>query len=300
MSHPNSDSTTQREDPRTAGAQPPYEAQAQELPGSEAAMTPKADHGEDSYVGSGRLAGLVALITGADSGIGRAVALAYAREGADVVVSYLSEHDDARETCRLVEAEGRRAIAIAGDIGDEGHCRQLIDRTVAELGRVDILVNNAARQNRFESIEEVSTDEWRQTFATNIDAMFYLSRAALPHMESGASIINSSSVQAFTPSASLVPYATTKGAIITFTKALAKSVAGRGVRVNAVCPGPVWTPLIPATTPAKEVASFGEESAFGRPAQPAELAGVYVFLASPAASYVSGAAYGVHGAMDMP
>jgi NAD(P)-dependent dehydrogenase (short-subunit alcohol dehydrogenase family) len=300
MSHPSTDSTRQREDPREAGAQPPYEAQAQELPGSDAEMRPKADHGEDSYIGSGRLAGLVALITGGDSGIGRAVALAYAREGADVVVSYLSEDDDARETCRLVEAEGRRTIAIAGDIGDERHCEQLVERTVSELGRVDILVNNAARQNRFESLEEVTTDEWRQTFATNIDAMFYLSRAALPHMESGASIINSSSVQAFTPSASLVPYATTKGAIITFTKALAKSVAGRGVRVNAVCPGPVWTPLIPATTPAEEVASFGEQSAFGRPAQPAELAGVYVFLASPAASYVSGAAYGVHGAMDMP
>jgi NAD(P)-dependent dehydrogenase (short-subunit alcohol dehydrogenase family) len=300
MSHPSTDSTRQREDPREAGAQPPYEAQAQELPGSDAEMRPKADHGEDSYIGSGRLAGLVALITGGDSGIGRAVALAYAREGADVVVSYLSEDDDARETCRLVEAEGRRAIAIAGDIGDERHCEQLVERTVSELGRVDILVNNAARQNRFESLEEVTTDEWRQTFATNIDAMFYLSRAALPHMESGASIINSSSVQAFTPSASLVPYATTKGAIITFTKALAKSVAGKGVRVNAVCPGPVWTPLIPATTPAEEVASFGEQSAFGRPAQPAELAGVYVFLASPAASYVSGAAYGVHGAMDMP
>jgi NAD(P)-dependent dehydrogenase (short-subunit alcohol dehydrogenase family) len=300
MSHPSTDSTRQREDPREAGPQPPYEAQAQELPGSDAEMRPKADHGEDSYIGSGRLAGLVALITGGDSGIGRAVALAYAREGADVVVSYLSEDDDARETCRLVEAEGRRAIAIAGDIGDERHCEQLVERTVSELGRVDILVNNAARQNRFESLEEVTTDEWRQTFATNIDAMFYLSRAALPHMESGASIINSSSVQAFTPSASLVPYATTKGAIITFTKALAKSVAGRGVRVNAVCPGPVWTPLIPATTPAEEVASFGEQSAFGRPAQPAELAGVYVFLASPAASYVSGAAYGVHGAMDMP
>jgi NAD(P)-dependent dehydrogenase (short-subunit alcohol dehydrogenase family) len=300
MSHPSTDSTRQREDPREAGAHPPYEAQAQELPGSDAEMRPKADHGEDSYIGSGRLVGLVALITGGDSGIGRAVALAYAREGADVVVSYLSEDDDARETCRLVEAEGRRAIAIAGDIGDERHCEQLVERTVSELGRVDILVNNAARQNRFESLEEVTTDEWRQTFATNIDAMFYLSRAALPHMESGASIINSSSVQAFTPSASLVPYATTKGAIITFTKALAKSVAGRGVRVNAVCPGPVWTPLIPATTPAEEVASFGEQSAFGRPAQPAELAGVYVFLASPAASYVSGAAYGVHGAMDMP
>jgi NAD(P)-dependent dehydrogenase (short-subunit alcohol dehydrogenase family) len=300
MSHPSTDSTRQREDPREAGPQPPYEAQAQELPGSDAEMRPKADHGEDSYIGSGRLAGLVALITGGDSGIGRAVALAYAREGADVVVSYLSEDDDARETCRLVEAEGRRAIAIAGDIGDERHCEQLVERTVSELGRVDILVNNAARQNRFESLEEVTTDEWRQTFATNIDAMFYLSRAALPHMESGASIINSSSVQAFTPSASLVPYATTKGAIITFTKALAKSVAGKGVRVNAVCPGPVWTPLIPATTPAEEVASFGEQSAFGRPAQPAELAGVYVFLASPAASYVSGAAYGVHGAMDMP
>ena len=300
MTRPDSDTTTQREDPRLDGETPPYPAQEQDLPGEEAAMQPLADHGQDSYVGDGRLAGLVAVITGGDSGIGRAVALAYAREGADVVVSYLNEEDDARETCRLVEEAGRRSVAIPGDIGDEEHCAAIIQRAVDEFGRIDILVNNAAHQDRFDSIEDISSDEWRHTFATNIDAMFYLSRAAVPHMSAGASIINTSSVQAFTPSASLLPYATTKGAIVTFTKALAKSLAEQGIRVNVVCPGPVWTPLIPASTDAEQVAKFGQQSPFGRPAQPAELAGVYVFLASPEASYVSGSAYGVHGGMDMP
>jgi NAD(P)-dependent dehydrogenase (short-subunit alcohol dehydrogenase family) len=297
---PTSDTTAQRPDPRTEGDAPRFPEQEQELPGEEKAMDPPADHGQESYVGDGRLAGLAAVITGADSGIGRAVALAYAREGADVVVSYLSEEEDAQETCRLVEEAGRRAVPVAGDIGNEETCQAIIDRAVAEFGRVDILVNNAAHQNRFEAIEDVSSDEWRHTFATNIDAMFYLAKAAVPHMQPGATIINTSSVQAFTPSASLLPYATTKGAIVTFTKALAKSLGSRGIRVNVVCPGPVWTPLIAATTEPEDVASFGEQSPLGRPAQPAELAGVYVFLASPEASYVNGSAYGVHGGMDMP
>jgi NAD(P)-dependent dehydrogenase (short-subunit alcohol dehydrogenase family) len=297
----NRGSTTQLEDPRNAGPKPPQPEQTQPLPGEDARMEPKADHGQDTYVGgSGRLAGLVALITGGDSGIGRAVALAYAREGADVVISYLNEDADARETCRLVEESGRRAVAIGGDISDEAKCNELIDRAVREFGRIDILINNAAHQEMFESIEEIPTDSWRHTFATNIDAMFYLCRAAVPHMEAGASIINTSSVQAFTPSASLLPYATTKGAIVTFTKALAKSLGPRGIRVNAVCPGPVWTPLIPASAPPEQVASFGQDTPLGRPAQPAELAGVYVFLASPEATYVTGSAYGVHGGMDMP
>jgi NAD(P)-dependent dehydrogenase (short-subunit alcohol dehydrogenase family) len=300
MARPSTDTTIQREDPRTSQATPPFDQREQDLPGQERSMAPAADHGQESYVGDGRLAGLVSVITGADSGIGRAVALAFAREGADVVVSYLNEDADATETCRLVEEAGRRAVSIPGDIGNEEHCRQIIERAVSEFGRIDILVNNAAHQNRFESIEDVSTEEWRHTFATNIDSMFFLTRAAVAHMAPGASIINTSSVQAFTPSASLLPYATTKGAIVTFTKALAKSLAKSGIRANVVCPGPVWTPLIPATTGAQEVSKFGDESAFGRPAQPAELAGVYVFLASSEASYVSGSAYGVHGGMDMP
>lgn len=298
---PDSDSSIQLQNPRDAGPRPEFPEQEQDLPGTESQMQPRADHGQESYVGgSGRLAGLVALITGADSGIGRAVALAYAREGADVVVSYLNEHEDAGETVRLVADEGRRAFAVAGDISEEEHCNRLVAQAVSEFGRIDILINNAAHQERFESIEEIPTDSWRQTMGTNIDAMFYLSRAAVPHMREGASIINTSSVQAYTPSASLLPYATTKGAIVTFTKALAKQLAPRGIRVNVVCPGPVWTPLIPASTEGADVASFGEQSPFGRPAQPAELAGVYVFLASTEASYVSGSAYGVHGAMDQP
>jgi len=298
---PDSNSTTQLEDPREAGATPPFPEQKQPLPGEDAKMEPKADHGEESYVGgSGRLAGLGALITGADSGIGRAIALAYAREGADVLVSYLNEETDAQETCRLVEEAGRRAVAVAGDISDEAHCNMLAERAVAEFGRIDVLINNAAHQQTYESIEDIPTDDWRRMMGTNIDAMFYLCRAAVPHMRPGASIINTASVQAFTPSAELLPYSTTKGAIVTFTKALAKMLGERGIRVNVVCPGPVWTPLIPASMPAEKAANFGKGSPFGRPAQPAELAGVYVFLASMDASYVSGSAYGVHGGMDMP
>lgn len=298
---PTNTSTIQLEDPREAGPQPEFPEQEQQLPGHESQMEPRADHGQESYVGgTGRLAGLVALITGSDSGIGRAVALAYAREGADVLVSYLNEDADANETVRLVEESGRRAVAVPGNIADEAHCNALIERAVSEFGRLDVLINNAAHQDRFESIEEIPTDRWHHTIGTNIDAMFFLSRAAVPHMKPGASIINTSSVQAFTPSASLLPYATTKGAIVTFTKALAKQLAPRGIRVNVVCPGPVWTPLIPASTEGDDVAKFGQQSPFGRPAQPAELAGVYVFLASEDASYVSGSAYGVHGGMDMP
>jgi NAD(P)-dependent dehydrogenase (short-subunit alcohol dehydrogenase family) len=298
---PASDTTTQLEDPREAGAQPPFPEQDQQLPGSDAEMAPNADHGEESYVGgSGRLAGLAALITGGDSGIGRAVALAYAREGADVLVSYLDEDGDARETCRLVEEAGRRALAVPGDISDEDHCKALVERAVSEFGRIDVLINNAAHQQTYDSIEEIPTEDWRRMMGTNIDAMFYLCRAAVPHMRPGSSIINTSSVQAFTPSPELLPYSTTKGAIVTFTKALAKMLGERGIRVNVVCPGPVWTPLIPASMPTEKAANFGAASPFGRPAQPAELAGVYVFLASPDASYVSGSAYGVHGGMDMP
>jgi NAD(P)-dependent dehydrogenase (short-subunit alcohol dehydrogenase family) len=298
---PQGGATTQLEDPRETGAKPPYPPQEQDLPGETTAMDPVPDHGEESYVGgSGRLAGLVAVITGGDSGIGRAIALAYAREGADVFVSYLSEDADAQETCRLVQESGRRAVAMPGDIADEAHCKALIDRAVSEFGRIDVLINNAAHQEMFESIEEIPTDTWRHIFATNVDAMFYLCRAAVPHMQPGASIINTASVEAFTPQPTLLPYATTKGAIVTFTKALAKSLAQRGIRVNAVCPGPVWTPLIPASAPSEQTETFGQQTPIGRSAQPAELAGVYVFLASEDASYVTGSAYGVHGGMDMP
>lgn len=298
---PSATETVQREDPREAGPKPPYPQQEQTLPGSDAALEPKADHGEETYVGgSGRLAGLISVITGGDSGIGRAVALAFAREGADVVVSYLNEEQDARETVRLVEESGRRTLAIPGDIGNEEHCRRIIDEAVREFGRVDILVNNAAHQQRFESIEEIPTEEWRRTFATNIDAMFYLCRAAVPHMREGGSIINVASVQAYTPSPNLLAYASTKGAIVTFSKALAEMLAPKGIRVNIVAPGPVWTPLIPASTPGEDVETFGQQSPMGRAAQPAEVAPAFVFLASPEASYVTGTAIGVHGGMPMP
>ena len=215
-------------------------------------------------------------------------------------MSYLSEEQDARETCRLVEDAGRRAVRVSGDISSEEHCNALVERALAEFGRIDLLVNNAAHQEMFERIEDIPTETWRHIFATNVDAMFYLCRAALPHMREGASIINVSSVQAFSPSPELLPYATTKGAIVTFTKALAKSLGERGIRVNVVCPGPVWTPLIPATSGAESTAEFGKRGPLARPAQPAELAGVFVFLASPEASYVTGSAYGVHGGMDTP
>jgi NAD(P)-dependent dehydrogenase (short-subunit alcohol dehydrogenase family) len=288
-------STIQLEDPREAGPQPPYPTQEQELAGSDARMSPLADHGGESYIGAGRLKDRVALITGADSGIGRAVALAFAREGADVLVSYLDEGEDAQETIRLVEAEGRRAIGVPGDIGDEAHCEALVQRTVQEFGRIDILVNNAATQVLRESITEIPTEEWDRTFRTNIYAMFFLCRAAIRQMPAGSAIINVASVQAFQPSPQLLAYATTKGAIVNFSKGLAQMVAKQGIRVNVVAPGPVWTPLIPATMSAETVAEFGKETPIGRAAQPKELAPVFVLLASPEASYISGSVYGVTG-----
>lgn len=301
MPTPDADSTVQVADPRTTGTTTPFPKQQQDLPGSQAAMTPRPDSGEESYVGgSGRLAGMSTLITGGDSGIGRAVALAFAREGADVVVSYLDEREDAAETCRLVRDAGRRAVEVAGDIGDEAHCRALIDRAFDEFGKLDVLVNNAAHQVNVESIEQLTADEWRRTFATNIDAMFYLCRAAIPRMRPGASIINTSSVQAYKPSPSLLAYATTKGAIVTFSQALAQMVAGQGIRVNVVAPGPIWTPLIPASSSPEAVEKFGQESPLGRAGQPAEVAPAFVFLASPEASYVSGAVIGVTGGSPTP
>jgi NAD(P)-dependent dehydrogenase (short-subunit alcohol dehydrogenase family) len=270
------------------------------MPGSEQQMEPRAEHGEDTYEGHGRLKDRVALITGADSGIGRAVALAFAREGADVVVSYLDEREDAAATCRIVEEAGRRAIDAPGDIGDEQHCRALVRRTVGELGRLDIIVNNAAHQQRFDHLEDISSEEWHHTFDSNIHAMFYLVKAAKPHLRPGATIINTTSVQAYQPSANLLAYATTKGAILTFTKALSQLLVKEGIRVNAVAPGPIWTPLIPASTDAEKTAEFGKQSPMGRPGQPRELAPVYVLLASDESSYTTGTVYAVAGGMPIP
>ena len=274
---------------------PPFPKQQQPVPGRSSAMNPQPDYGEESYKGAGRLKDKVAVITGADSGIGRAVALAYAREGADVVVAYLNEHDDARETQRLVESAERRCVLFAGDIAKAAVCRELIDTAVKEFGRIDILVNNAAHQMTFESIEDIPDEEWDRTFAVNISAMFYLTKAAVAHMQPGSAIINTASVNADAPSPQLLAYATTKGAIQNFTGGLAQLLAEKGIRANAVAPGPVWTPLIPSTMPAEKVSHFGEQYPMKRPAQPCELAPVYVMLATNEASYVSGATVAVTG-----
>ena len=274
---------------------PPFEAQQQPMPGMTEAMRPRPDHGEDSYKGSGRLKDKKVLLTGGDSGIGRAVALAFAREGADLLVSYLSEEADAAETKRLVEAAGRQCLLVPGDIAKAAHCRSLVDQAVTAFGRIDVLVNNAARQNSFNTIEDISDKEWELTFATNISAMFYLTKAAVAHMRAGSSIINTASVNSDAPNPHLLAYATTKGAIQNFTAGLAQLLAEKGIRANAVAPGPVWTPLIPSTMPAEKVAHFGEQVPMKRPAQPKELAPVYVMLASDEASYISGATIAVTG-----
>ena len=292
--------TTQRpQDPQTQYPEPPFPKQQQEPPGTEAELRPKADHGEETYRGSGRLTDRVALITGGDSGIGKAVAIAFAREGADVVISYLGgvEDEDAADTVRWVEEAGRRAIAIPGDIQDPEVCANLVERTVKELSSIDILVNNAAWQDCGDRIEEMTTEEWRRIFATNIEAMFHLSKAAIPRMREGGTIVNTASIQAYSPSPELLPYSATKGAIITFTKGLAQDpgVLERGLRVNAVAPGPIWTPLIPSTMPAEKAAKFGENTPLGRAGQPAELAPIYVFLASQESSYITGEVVGVTG-----
>jgi NAD(P)-dependent dehydrogenase (short-subunit alcohol dehydrogenase family) len=283
-------------DPREAEPKPPFPAQrAVEPPGEERELTPRADHGEKSYRGSGKLEGRKALITGADSGIGRAVAVAYAREGADVLVSYHESHRDADETRRLVLQSGRKAVTSAGDIGEPEHCEALVKKATEELGGLDVLVNNAAFQRTHESIEDVTPEELDRTFRTNVYSLFYLCKAALRVMKPGGAVINTTSIEAYDADAELLPYATTKGAIVTFTKGLAKEAMKRGVRVNAVAPGPVWTPLIPSTIPEEHVKEFGADTLLGRPAQPAELAPVYVFLASNDSSYVTGMVYGVTG-----
>ena len=272
--------------------QPP---QQQEPPGSQARMDPRPDCGEESYVGHGRLTDKVALITGGDSGIGRAVAIAYAREDADVAISYLEEHEDAQETARYVEEAGRRVVLLPGDVADPQHCRDIVGRTVDELGRLDILVSNAAFQMSHDTLEEIPDEEWDFTIDTNLSAMFHLVKAALPHLGEGSSIIGSSSVNSDSPSPALVPYAATKAAIANMCASLAQLLGERGIRVNSVAPGPIWTPLIPATMPTEKVEQFGSDTPLGRAGQPVELAPVYVLLASDEGSYISGARVAVTG-----
>ncbi len=275
---------------------PPQPPQQQTPPGKTALMDPLPDHGEHSYQGSGRLKDKIAIITGADSGIGRAVAIAFAREGAEIVISYLDEEEeDARETARWVEDAGRKYLLMPGDITEEAHCREIVERTVGEFGGVDILVNNAAFQRTYKSIDEITADEWDLTFRTNIHAPFYLAKAAIPHMKAGSAIINTTSIQSRQPSAHLLAYASTKGAVSNFTAGLAEMVADKGIRVNAVAPGPIWTPLIPSTMPPEKTQSFGKQALLGRAGQPAELAGAYVLLASDLGSYMTGAVIPVTG-----
>jgi NAD(P)-dependent dehydrogenase (short-subunit alcohol dehydrogenase family) len=259
-------------------------------------MDPRPDHGENSYRGSGRLSDKKAIITGGDSGIGRAVAIAFAREGADVLISYLpEEEEDAQQVRQQIEDAGRQAVLVPGDIASADHCRAIIARAVEAFGRIDVLVNNAAHQEVYATIEEVPDETWQHIFAVNIHAMFYLTKAAVPHMRPGSSIINTTSVQADDPSAQLLAYAATKGAIHNFTAGLAQMLAERGIRANCVAPGPIWTPLIPATMPTEQVAHFGEQAPMKRPGQPRELAPAYVMLASDEASYISGATVPVTG-----
>jgi NAD(P)-dependent dehydrogenase (short-subunit alcohol dehydrogenase family) len=278
---------------------PPFKTVQQPVPGRTDAMNPRPDQGEKSYEGSGRLQGKVALITRGDSGIGRAVTLAYAREGADVVVGYLSETVDAEETRRLVEAAGRACLLFRGDLAERDVCRRIVQETVGRFGRLDILVNNAAHQMTFEALEEIPDEEWKRTFAVNISAMFYITKAAVAHMKPGSAIINTASINSDKPNPTLLAYATTKGAIQNFTAGLAQLLGPKGIRANAVAPGPIWTPLIPSTMSQEKVEGFGADTPIGRPGQPAELASVYVLLASEEASYVSGATVAVTGGMPI-
>src|SRR3712207_1566718 len=296
------DQSTQQ-DPTQQYQQPEYPEQDQrdQHPGQESQMEPKPDYGYETYRGFGRLEGKAAIITGGDSGIGRAVALAFAREGADVLISYLSEEEpDAQETAQVVEESGKKAVKVPGDISEEAQCQTLIQRAVDEFGKIDVLVNNAAHQMTVDGIADISSDLLDRTFKTNIYAIFWLVKAALPHMQEGGSIINVASIQAYQPSPTLLPYAATKGAIVTFTKGLAQELAQYGLRANTVAPGPVWTPIIPASMPGDTVSQFGATSPMGRPAQPAELAPAFVFLASQESSFVNGETLGVTGGQPLP
>ena len=289
------------ENPKEKEPQPPFPEQQQTPPGLESEMQPAPDFGEQSYKGTGRLQDKAAIITGGDSGIGRAVALAFAREGADVLISYLSEEEeDAQKTRRVVEEAGRRCVTMPGDIREESHCREIINRAMDEFGKIDVLVNNAAFQMSHEGIGEISSEEFDRTFRTNVYAMFYLCKAALPLMKEGSTIINTTSIQSYEPKPNLLAYAATKVAITNFTKGLNQEAVEKGIRVNGVAPGPIWTPLIPATMPPEKTAEFGKDTPMQRPGQPAELAPVYVFLASDESSYISGEIIGVTGGKPLP
>lgn len=283
-------------DPRTRFAKPPFPEQKQPPPGDEEALEPKAEHGQTSYQGSGKLEGRAALITGADSGIGRAVALCFAKEGADILFTYLPEEEkNAQGTVALVEEAGRKAVAHPGDVRQKSFCKELVEATVKHFGRLDILVNNAAFQRTYESLLDIPEDEFDATYRTNVYAPFFLTQAALEHMKPGGVILNTCSIEAFEPAEQLAPYASTKAALVSLTKSFAKNCMKQGIRVNGVAPGPVWTPFIPSTMPKEKVAKFGENTVFGRAAQPVEQAAVYVFLASDDASYVTGEIYGATG-----
>lgn len=295
MNSATEDITATLQDPLTKYPTPPYPISDQSTPGTEAAMQPVADHGETSYKGSGKLMGRKALITGGDSGIGRAVAIAFAREGADVLISYLNEEEDAHETARYVEGAGRKAVLVAGDITDEAHCQQLVQRAVDELGGLDILVNNAAYQMSHESLQEITADELDHTFRTNIFAMFHLCKAAEEHLKPGSTVVNTTSVNAYKPSPQLLAYAATKAAIQNFSANLAQVWAEKGIRVNCVAPGPIWTPLIPSTMPMEKAKTFGQDVPLKRAGQPAELAPIYVLLASDDSSYMTGSTVQVTG-----
>lgn len=278
---------------------PPFKPQQQPVPGEQSRMEPYPDSGETSYKGSGRLAHKIALITGGDSGIGRAVAIAFAREGADVAIAYLDEHEDAKETARWVEQAGRQCVLLPGDLADLAHCTRIVADTVARFGRIDVLVNNAAFQMTYENLEDIPDEDWLKTFDVNVTAMFRLCKAALPHMREGSSIINTSSVNSDMPNPTLLPYATSKGAIANFTAGLAQMLGKRGIRVNSVAPGPIWTPLIPSTMAEDTVKNFGANTPLGRPGQPVEVAPIYVLLASDEGSYISGERFGVTGGKPM-
>jgi NAD(P)-dependent dehydrogenase (short-subunit alcohol dehydrogenase family) len=298
-----SEDHTRQQDPKEQYPKPEYPEQTQmdQHPGHESEMAPKPDYGYETYRGFGRLEGKAAVITGGDSGIGRAVALAFAREGADVLISYLEEEEsDANETAQVVEEAGKKAVKVPGDISEEAHCQRVIETAVEEFGKVDVLVNNAAYQMTFNSLTETPSELIEHAFKTNIIAMFYLCKAAIPHMPEGGSIINVSSIQAYQPSPPLLPYSSTKGAIVTFTKGLAQEIIAQGIRVNSVAPGPVWTPIIPASMPAETTAQFGATNPVGRPAQPVELAPAFVFLASQESSFVNGEILGVTGGQPLP
>lgn len=289
------ENSNNKQDPQNKYAQPPYPEQKQDVPGKEEDLTPTADHGEKSYRGSGKLEGKTAIITGGDSGIGRAVAIAYAREGADVLISYLEETEDAKETAKYIEEAGKKAVLVKGDISEEAHCKKIVEKAVEEFGKIDILVNNAAFQMARETLQEIPSEEWDYTFKTNIYAMFWLCKAAEPHMKPGSTIVNTTSINAYKPKPILLAYAATKGAIQNYTANLGQILAEKGIRVNCVAPGPIWTPLIPSTMPEEEVKNFGKNTPLGRAGQPAELAPVYVLLASEDSSYMTGSTVQVTG-----